>query len=71
MIRRPESAQDFTRDRGQDAQPPHPHALVKVLVTSLIVGTIMGHFSISIDTLIKAVGPSRERIEDMARNGIA
>jgi len=47
------------------------HTLVKVLVASLIVGTIIGYFGISIDTLIKAAGLSRERIEDMARDGIA
>lgn len=47
------------------------HTLVKVLVASLIVGTIMGHFGISIDTLIEAAGLSRERIEDMARDGLA
>jgi len=47
------------------------HTLVKVLVASLIVGMIIGHFGISIDTLIKAAGLSRDRIEDMARDGIA
>ena len=47
------------------------HTLVKVLVASLIVGTIMAHFGISLDTLIKAAGLSRERIEGLARDGIA
>jgi H+/Cl- antiporter ClcA len=47
------------------------HTLVKVLVASLIVGTIMAHFGISLDTLIKSAGLSRERIEGLARDGIA
>jgi Family of unknown function (DUF6460) len=45
--------------------------LVKVLVASLIVGTILAHFGISIDELIRAAGFSRERIEDWARQGVA
>jgi hypothetical protein len=45
--------------------------LVKVLVASLIVGTILAHFGISTDELIRAAGLSRERIEDLARAGVA
>jgi hypothetical protein len=45
--------------------------LVKVLVASLIVGTILAHFGISTDELIGAAGLSRERIEDLARAGVA
>jgi hypothetical protein len=45
--------------------------LVKVLVASLIVGTILSHFGISTDQLIGAAGLSRERIEDLARQGVA
>ena len=45
--------------------------LVKVLVASLIVGTILAHFGISTDQLIAAAGLSRERIEDLARQGVA
>ena len=45
--------------------------LVKVLVASLIVGTILAHFGISIDELFRAAGLSRERIEDWARQGVA
>jgi hypothetical protein len=45
--------------------------LVKVLVASLIVGTILAHFGISTDELIRAAGLSRERIEDLARTGVA
>jgi hypothetical protein len=46
-------------------------ALVKVLVASLIVGTILAHFGIRTDELIKSAGLSPERIEDMARDGLA
>lgn len=45
--------------------------LVKVLVASLIVGTILAHFGISTDELIRAAGLSREHIEDLARAGVA
>jgi hypothetical protein len=45
--------------------------LVKVLIASLIVGTIMAHFGIRTDELIKAAGLSPERIEDLARQGAA
>jgi Family of unknown function (DUF6460) len=45
--------------------------LVKVLIASLIVGTIMAHFGIRTDELIKAAGLSPDRIEDLARQGAA
>jgi hypothetical protein len=45
--------------------------LVKVLVASLIVGTILAHFGITTDELIKTAGLSPERIQEMARNGLA
>jgi hypothetical protein len=45
--------------------------LVKVLIASLIVGTILAHFGIKIDVLIKSAGLSPERLEDMARDGLA
>ena len=45
--------------------------LVKVLVASLIVGTILAHFGITTDELIKTAGLSPERIEDLAREGLA
>src|ERR1700683_3329398 len=45
--------------------------LVKVLVASLIVGTILAHFGISTDELIKTAGLSPERIEELAREGFA
>jgi hypothetical protein len=47
------------------------HTTVKVLIASLIVGTILGHFGIKTDELIKTAGLSPERIEDLARQGLA
>jgi uncharacterized protein DUF6460 len=45
--------------------------VVKVLVASLIVGTILAHFGINTDELIKTAGLSPDRIEDLARQGVA
>ena len=45
--------------------------LLKVLIASLIVGTVLAHFGISTGDLIKAAGLSPERLEDMARNGLS
>jgi Domain of unknown function (DUF6460) len=43
---------------------------VKVLVASLIVGTILAHFGIKTEVLIKGAGLSPEHIEDLARQGV-
>jgi Family of unknown function (DUF6460) len=45
--------------------------VVKVLVASLIVGTILGHFGLTVDQLLRATGLSAERIGDLARQGLA
>jgi hypothetical protein len=45
--------------------------MVKVLIASLIVGTILDHFGIGIDELLKTAGLSPDRIETLARQGIA
>jgi Family of unknown function (DUF6460) len=45
--------------------------VVKVLVASLIVGTILAHFGVNTDELIKTAGLSPDRIEDLARQGVA
>ena len=45
--------------------------MVKVLIASLIVGTILAHFGITTDELVKTAGLSPERIEDLAREGVA
>jgi putative exporter of polyketide antibiotics len=45
--------------------------IVKVAVASMIVGTILAHFGITLDVLMKEAGLSPERIEAMFRKGIA
>ncbi len=45
--------------------------MVKVLIASLIVGTILAHFGITTDELIKTAGLSPEHLEDLARQGVA
>ena len=58
---------------GQDAQRMLgrlTRTMVKVLIASLIVGTVMAHFGISTEQLIKTAGMSPERIEDLARQGV-
>lgn len=51
----------------------HPlvRTLVKVAVASLIVGSVLAHFGISADMLLRETGLSYERVEDLARRGIA
>jgi hypothetical protein len=52
---------------------PHPLilTLIKVVVASLIVGTILTHFGITADMLVRELGLSAERVEDWARRGWA
>ena len=45
--------------------------LVKIAVASLIVGTILGHFGITADQLLRSTGLSIDNIEDVARRGLA
>ena len=45
--------------------------LIKVILASLVIGTILAHFGITADQLMKEVGLSAERVEDLARQGIA
>jgi hypothetical protein len=42
-----------------------------VLIASLIVGTVLGHFGITTDQLVKTAGLSPDHIEDLARQGVA
>jgi hypothetical protein len=51
----------------------HPliRTVVKVAVASLIVGSVLAHFGITADTLLKESGMSLERVEELARRGIA
>lgn len=45
--------------------------LIKLMVASLIVGTIMAHFDITPDQVIKEFGLSQERAMELARQGMA
>jgi hypothetical protein len=45
--------------------------LVKLTVASLIVGTIMAHFGITPDMLIKEAGLTQERVMELVQRGFA
>jgi hypothetical protein len=45
--------------------------LIKVLVASLIVGTILTHFGITVDDLMRTTGLSSDRVAELARAGVA
>jgi hypothetical protein len=45
--------------------------LVKVTIASLIVGTILTHFGITPDQLMKGLGVSQERMLELAQQGLA
>jgi hypothetical protein len=45
--------------------------LVKVAVASLIVGTILAHFGITTERVIREFGLSQDRIMELARQGVA
>jgi len=47
------------------------HTLVKVVIASLIVGTILAHFGITTDVLMKTAGLSSDRVQELARAGLA
>ena len=51
----------------------HPlvRTLVKVAVASLIVGSVLAHFGITADMLLRESGMSLERLEELARRGVA
>ena len=46
-------------------------SLVKVAVASLIVGTILAHFGITADQVLKDFGITPERLAEMLRQGFA
>ncbi len=50
---------------------PFLRTLFKVIVASLVVGTILQHFGITAEQLMNEFGLSAERIEDYARRGIS
>jgi uncharacterized protein DUF6460 len=43
--------------------------LAKVVVASLVVGTVLGHFGITRDQLMHEMGLSADRVQDYARRG--
>ena len=45
--------------------------LVKVAVASLIVGTVLAHFGITADQILKDLGVTPERLAELARRGFA
>ena len=45
--------------------------LVKVAVASLIVGTILAHFGITAEQILKDFGITPERLAEMMRQGLA
>lgn len=47
------------------------HTVVKIALASLIVGTILSHFGITIEALSTELGVSPERIGDLVRQGFA
>jgi len=44
--------------------------LVKVAVASLIVGTILAHFGITTEQVVREFGLSQDRIMELARQGV-
>jgi len=44
--------------------------LVKVAVASLIVGTVMSHFGITPEVLMKDAGLSQDRLMELGRQGV-
>jgi acetyl-CoA acetyltransferase len=51
----------------------HPilRTLVKVAVASLVVGTILAHFGITAEQLMREFGLSADRLQDYAKQGFA
>jgi hypothetical protein len=49
---------------------PFLRTLVKILVASLVVGVLLNHFGVTPDQLMKQFGLTRERVEELARQGL-
>ena len=45
--------------------------MVKVAVASLIVGTVLAHFGITADQILKEMGITPERLAELARHAFA
>ncbi len=51
--------------------PRFLRTLVKVAVASLIVGTILAHFGITAEQLLREAGLTPERVTELGRQGLA
>jgi hypothetical protein len=51
----------------------HPllRTMIKIALASLIVGTILAHFGITAEQLVREFGLSFDRIEELARRALA
>ncbi len=47
------------------------HTVVKIALASLIVGTILAHFGITLEALAAELGISMERIGELVHEGLA
>ncbi|MFD2182320.1 DUF6460 domain-containing protein [Rhodoplanes azumiensis] len=47
------------------------HTVAKIAVASLIVGTVLAHFGITLDALVGELGVSPERLEQAVRRAVA
>ena len=47
------------------------HAVVKIAIAALVVGTILAHFGITIETVAAEIGVSPGRVGEFMRQGIA
>ena len=45
--------------------------LLKILIASLVAGIILNHLGVTPDALIRYTGMTRERLEELAQQGIA
>jgi len=44
--------------------------LLKVTIASLVVGTVLAHFGVTTDQIMREVGLSQERVMELARQGL-
>jgi hypothetical protein len=66
-----ESLASVSRRDGLWMLNPFFRTLVKVAVASLVVGTILAHFGITAEQLMRETGLSVDRIEGYVRQGFA
>jgi hypothetical protein len=50
---------------------PFLRGVIKIVLASLVVGTILAHFGITVDRMMSELGLTAEQIENYARRGIA